>query len=85
MTIAELKKNYIEKTGGHFFERETLKYFGETMKDMHIMPHLNIVSDYKGLKHNCYTVSIKQRPQDMPPRIAIFHFDADTFEIVNTL
>jgi len=33
MTPSELKQNYEEKVGGHFFDRKTMKFFGDTIKN----------------------------------------------------
>lgn len=84
MTIYELKKNYEEKTGGHFFDPETLKYWGESISTMYLYKRITTVTDYKGIKHSCYTISVKQRPQDAPPRVNIYHFDIETFQEVFT-
>ena len=38
MTVYELKARYLEKhPNGHFFDPETLKYFGETLSTMRVL------------------------------------------------
>ena len=33
MTPSELKYQYEQKQGGHFFDRKTMNFFGDTMKN----------------------------------------------------
>lgn len=83
MTIYELKRNYEEKQKGHFFDKETLKFFGQTLSKMRVTKDIT-VTDYRGNKHNCYCVSATGRIEGKITN-NLYYFDSETFEIVHNI
>ena len=61
---------------GHFFDRDTLKFFGETVSSMRLLKGTVKVTD------TCYVLSSLQKKHPMGPRRAYHHFDAETLEHV---
>lgn len=52
--IAEHKKNFPES---HYFDHDTLKFFGERVSDMRVLKKTTIVNDYRGKPHECFVLS----------------------------
>jgi len=55
VSTAEFARIYEERNGGHFFDRKTLKFFGQTRKDIEVWA-FEFVTDYTGAVHDCYHV-----------------------------
>ena len=82
MTVYEFRRIYLEKhPDSHFFDRKTLKFFGERMSDMHLRKDVT-VTDYLGNKHKCYVLSKYQRNASISPRYSIHYFDMETLDEV---
>ena len=80
MTPSEFKRIFMEKNpNSHYFDRKTLKFFGERMRDMHVTKNV-IVKDYHGNKHKCYALSKYQRNHPLGPRYSVHYFDMETLE-----
>lgn len=80
MKAYELATLYREKKPeGHFFDKETLKYFGESLSKMKVDNGLFEHIDYRGEKHQCYKLTTTQI-WDGKPMKAVFLFDKDTME-----
>lgn len=67
---------------GYFFDRDTLKFFGETVRSMRLLKETVKVTDSMGEEHTCYTLSSLQKKHPMGPRRAYHHFDVETLEHV---
>lgn len=67
---------------GHIFDRDTLKFFGETVSSMRLLKGTVKVTDSMGEEHTCYVLSSLQKKHPMGPRRAYHHFDAETLEHV---
>lgn len=82
--VYELRDAYWEMNpGGHFFDKKTLKAFGERLSDMRLLKGVIKITDPLGEKHTCYVLSSIQRiPLVGKKRIHHF-FDIDTFEDVD--
>lgn len=81
MTVYELKTKYLEHhPNGHFFDRNTLKFFGETLSTMRVLAGFYSVKDYSGNEHKAYCLSSYQRNYPGGPRRHLSYFDAETFE-----
>ena len=79
----ELREAYkITHPDGHFFDKETLKFFGERMSEMRLLKDKEVVKDYHGENHTCYVLRKNQRNHPSGPRIHYSYFDQDTLEII---
>lgn len=77
----ELRDNYYAKhPDGHFFDPETLKFFGERWSDMKISHDLVEIKDYRGNPHICYELVTKQRNAPGGTKTSYHYFDRDTFD-----
>ena len=83
MTVDELVRRYYEKhPGGHFFDRDTLKFFGERLSEMYVWKDKVKKTDSLGEMHTCYVLSSLQRKYPSGPRRVYHYFDAKTFDDV---
>ncbi len=82
-TAYALKSRY-EGThhGGHFFDRETLRFFGERMSEMRLLAKTEDVTDVSGDRHECYVLSSLQRKHPLGPRRVYHYFDVDSYDQV---
>lgn len=84
MTPNELRrkheKNYPDS---HFFDPDTLRFFGERFSEMRVLKDTQIIPDYLGKKHNCYVLSSYQHkaPKGCEKR-AYHYFDCETFDYI---
>jgi hypothetical protein len=86
MEFYELKRN-IENKGGetHFFDHDTLKFFGERLSDMRLLKNTVEITDICGEKHICYIVSATRRKNafgSCKPYTHYHYFDVNTFHHV---
>ena len=83
MTFYELKNNILSKGGEtHFFDHDTLKFFGERLSDMRLLKNKVEITDICGEKHICYVISATRRKNAFGPCKAYTHyhyFDENTF------
>lgn len=78
-----LVSRYYEKNPhGHFFDRDTLKFFGESLSTMRLLKGTVKVTDICGEQHECYVLSRLQRKHPMGPRRTYAYFDVDTLDDV---
>lgn len=82
MEVWKLMDRYNEKVGGHFFDHDTLKFFGERVSDMYVFKNTTKVKDSMGVEHECYVLSSLQRKHPIRPTRAYHYFDVETFEEV---
>lgn len=68
---------------GHFFDHDTLKFFGERYSEMRLLKDTVVIEDSLGAKHECYVVSSRQRPPMGQPRRVHHYFDVNTMDNVN--
>jgi len=81
MDVWTLSRKYYENNpGGHFFDRDTLKFFGERMSEMYVFKNKEKVKDGQGVEHECYVLSSLQRVPYVGKRRHYAWFDANTFE-----
>lgn len=66
--------------GGHFFDRDTLKFFGERLSDMRVLSETETIKDCSGEKHECYVLSRLQRKHPAGPRRTYAYFDVETLD-----
>ena len=84
MTVLELmKKHKAAHKDSHFFDDDTLKFFGERISEMKIEKDTVTIIDYCGKEHQCYVLSSYQRKYPTGARRVQFYFDVDTFDTVD--
>lgn len=69
---------YAKHPNGHFFDRETLKWFGERFSEMRLLKGTVKVTDSLGNEHTCYVVSSLQRIPLVGRKRVYHHFDVET-------
>ena len=85
MTIYGLKERHEGKhPGSHFFDADTLKFFGERLSEMRVLKNLETITSAGGETHTCYCVSSLQRNAPGHPRRAYHYFDWETFDHIIT-
>lgn len=67
---------------GHFFDRDTLKFFGERISEMRVFKDPVTVEDYSGKEHTCWCVSSYQRKHPIGARRAYHYFDTESFDCI---
>lgn len=67
---------------GHFFDHDTLKFFGERLSEMYLFKQTETVTDVSGEEHECYVLSSLQRKHPMGPRRKYTFFDVETLDDV---
>ncbi len=65
---------------GHFFDSDTLRFFGERISEMRLLKGTTEVIDSLGEKHTCYCLSSLQRKHPMGPRRKYTFFDVETLD-----
>ena len=85
MTIYQLMNRYREHNPrGHYFDRDSLKWFGERMSEMRVLKGVATVIDTYGKEHTCYVVSSIQHKHPCGPTRHYAYFDTVTYDhIVN--
>jgi hypothetical protein len=79
--INDFIKAYYEKNpSGHYFDQETLKFFGERLSDMRLLKKTVKVKDIRGVEHEAYVISRLQRNHPGGPRRTRAYFDIDTLD-----
>ena len=82
-TVDRLISAYYEKyPNGHYFDRETLKLFGERISEMRLLKKRIILKDDCGVQHTCYILSSLQRKAPGGPRRSYTYFDVETLEVL---
>ncbi len=69
---------------GHFFDPETLEFFGEKTYEMRLLKELEDIEDYDGI-HRCYVLTSIQHKHPLGKRIAHHYFDAVTLENIRPM
>ena len=83
--IYELRSAYYGKhPDGHYFDADTLKFFGERFSDMRLLKGTSHIKDICGEDHEVYTISRLQRNYPSGQRRTYAHFDTTTFDNVIT-
>lgn len=81
MNVYILKSRYEQKhPHGHFFDPDTLKFFGERLSEMRVLKDKALVTDYAGETHTCWILSSRQRPPFGKPFRKYHYFDTETYE-----
>jgi len=79
----DLKEEYLRHNpGGHFFDSDTLSFFGETMSRMHVYKDPCWVTDISGQKRKCWCLRSYQAKKPSKNKNVYHYFDCETFEHV---
>lgn len=78
-----MNRHKIAFPDSHFFDHDTLKFFGERLSEMRVLKNTVKVIDYCGVEHSCYVLSSLQRKHPCGPTRAYHYFDVETFELVH--
>ena len=82
-TVYDLKRAYIEHNPfDHYFDRKTLKFWGETMKTMRFSRVPVTITDVRGYKREVYRLRTYQKRHPLGPRWTTMYFDIYTFQQV---
>ena len=83
MTIRLLKERHIAThPESHFFDRDTLKFFGERISEMRVLKGTCKITDAGGIEHDAYCVSSIQHKAPGGPKRHYFYFDSITYDLV---
>lgn len=78
MTVYRLKEEYKKHyPDGHFFDHDTLKFFGERESEMRVLKQKANVNG-----RECYILSSLQRKNPAGPRRVWHYFDTETFDYI---
>ena len=79
-----IREYYRNEPDGHFFDRQTLKWFGERISEMRVLKGTRKIKDYRGNEHEVYVLSSLQRNHPIKPTRAYHYFDTEPFQIIIT-
>lgn len=80
-SVNQLINEYHSKhPDGHFFDRDTLKFFGETVSSMRLSKNTVQVKDISGDEHEAYALSRLQRNYPGGARRTYAYFDIETLD-----
>lgn len=83
MTVETLIEKYYENhPKGHFFDSDTLRFFGERKSEMRVLKGTSTITDSSGNKREVYVLSRLQRKYPSGPRRTYAYFDVNTFDDV---
>ena len=82
MTVPKLITKYYEHNpDGHFFDGETLSFFGELADEMRLADRTEVIEDYLGNQHECYVlVTYQHNTPSFCPDFSYHYFDVKSFE-----
>lgn len=82
-SVYGLKDAYYEMhPNGHFFDENTLKFFGESLSTMRLLKGTVQIADVSGELHECYVLSRLQKKYPGGPRRTYAYFDVNTLDYV---
>ena len=80
MTASELKYQYNNHVGGHFFDRSSMKFFGDTMGNYYVPAATVEIETWSGETHTCYELQRRKPVKGGLTESA--YFDIATFDRV---
>lgn len=81
MTAYELKQKHLEHNPtSHFFDKDWLNFFGESLSTMKVSRGLCEVTDYNGDKHQAYQLVSLQKNHPSGPTKQLFYFDSTNYK-----
>lgn len=83
MTVYTLKNRHEAAfPRSHFFDRDTLKFFGECLSSMNVLKRTARITTWSGDTHECYVLSKLSKNYPSGTRRTYAYFDASTYEEV---
>ena len=83
MTIYEFVRKYYKAwPDGHYFDRQTLKSFGERLSETRVLKGTAMIKTADGTTHECYVLSRMQRNYPGGPRRSYAYFEIETMRNV---
>lgn len=80
-TVRGLIKAHKEKNpGSHFFDKNTLEFFGESISSMELASYTTKMADARGEVHECYVLTTMQNKHPSGPRKRKAYFDVETLD-----
>ena len=79
-----IKEYYIENPDGHYFDKDTLKFFGERISDMRLLKGTVKVKNVCGVSREAYCISRLQRKYPGGSRRTYAYFDVETLDNIIT-
>lgn len=77
--IYDLRNAYLRThPNGHWFDSDTLAFFGESLSTMYLLKGTYRVKDCLGVEHSCYKVSKLSRKYPGGPKRTYAYFDVNT-------
>lgn len=84
-TVYDLKNAHEQAfPNSHYFDPETLKFFGERLSDMYVLKDTVNVKSASGNMHECYVLSKRQKKSDGKYVRRYDYFDIKTLDYVVT-
>jgi len=82
VTVYMLKEKHLQNhPNSHYFDYDTLKFFGERMSEMRVLKDLCKVKDVSGEEHNAYCLSsIQHKAPNGTSKRKYAYFDSITFD-----
>ena len=81
MTVSQLIDTYNEKhPDTYMFDKDTMKFFGESKKTMRVLKTKKTVKTYSGKTHECWVLRTLQKKNPSGPKTKDHYFDVETFD-----
>lgn len=77
-----IRAHYAKNPNGHYFDPDTLKWFGERRSDMRLLKGTVKIKDVCENLHEAYVISRLQRNHPNGPRRTRAYFDTTTLQDV---
>lgn len=75
-----IRAYYAKNPDGHYFDHDTLKWFGERVSDMRLLKGTSKIKDISGEEHEAFCISRLQRKYPGGPRRTYAYFDTETLD-----
>ena len=82
-TYKLIREYYKNNPNGHYFDDETLKWFGESRSTMNVLKKTVIITDWMDEEHECYVLSKLSKKHPSGPKRTYAYFDVKTFNDIN--
>ena len=83
MDIYKLREMHLRKhPNSHWFDTETMKFFGESLSTMQVLKKPAKVTDICGNQHTCFVVSKIGKDAFWNRRRSYAYFDVETLEYI---
>ena len=83
MTVYRLMQEHKRRfPSSHFFDADTLRFFGERLSEMRVLQGVATVKDFRGRDRRAYVLSSLQRKAPGGKRRKYHYFDVETFDTI---